>query len=91
MYVYIVKRTQIYLTDEADTALAELSAKTGRTKSQLIREAIDATYLRRAGRDELRRALAASAGAWRGRERGDAYVERLRGGRLARLHQAADG
>jgi predicted transcriptional regulator len=86
MYVCIVKRTQIYLTHEEDVALERLAADTGRTKSQLIRQAIDATYLHGATRGRLRRAIRGSAGAWKGRESGAAYVERLRGGRLARVH-----
>lgn len=34
-------RTQIYLTEQEQTALRGLSSKTGKTQSQLIREAID--------------------------------------------------
>ena len=38
---YIVRRTQIYLDEEQDRRLAERARATGRTKSDLIREAVD--------------------------------------------------
>jgi hypothetical protein len=34
-------RTQIYLTEQEQRALRELSQRTGRTQSELIREAVD--------------------------------------------------
>lgn len=40
-----MKRTQIYLDEEHDEMLAARAAETGRTKSGLIREAID-RYMR---------------------------------------------
>ena len=46
MYTYIVDRTQIYLTPEESAALERESIATGKTKSQLIREAIDAEVRR---------------------------------------------
>lgn len=81
-----MNRTQIYLSDEEEKALEREARATGRTKSRLIRDAIDHVYL--GGRDaaEVLRALGRSAGAWRRRETGAAYVERLRSGRLARIH-----
>lgn len=51
VWSYIVKRTQIYLDEEQDRILAARAVDTGRTKSQLIREAID-TYL---GRSDMTR------------------------------------
>jgi predicted DNA-binding protein len=36
-----VKRTQIYLEEEQDRFLGQRAAETGRTRSDLIREAID--------------------------------------------------
>jgi len=94
MYVYIMterkddrdgyQRTQIYLTARETSALDALAGRTGRTRSQLIREAIDAVYLRRPESAEAERALRETAGAWRGRrEDGASLVEKLRGGRLA--------
>jgi predicted transcriptional regulator len=38
---YIMRRTQIYLDEEQDRRLAEHALATGRTKSDLIREAVD--------------------------------------------------
>lgn len=87
MYTYIMERTQIYLTRRETAALAKLAKATGRTRSQLIREAITAQYLTQADGDELAAALEATAGLWSNRtESGEAYVERVRAGRLARLH-----
>lgn len=86
MYTYIVKRTQIYLTVRQSELLDAITEKTGRTRSDLIREAIDDKY--RPSRD-VKPALAAlkqSAGSWARRETGAAYVERIRAGRLSKLH-----
>ena len=88
MYMYIMRRTQIYLTEELDAVLERVARATGVTKSQLIRDAIEEKFLRTAGPSELLRALGSSAGSWRRRETGEAYVDRLRTGRLARLHAA---
>ena len=88
--LYIMRRTQIYLTDEQGLLLEGRSRATGQSISQLIREAIEGTYLRaratsRADRVRLARK---AAGAWTTcAESGEAYVERIRAtGRLARLH-----
>jgi predicted DNA-binding protein len=85
MYIYIVERTQIYLTRRESSTLARLAKETGRTRSQLIREAIAAQYVLSADAEALTAALDATAGLWSDRtETGEAYVERLRTGRLAR-------
>lgn len=88
--LYIVRRTQIYLTDEEAQVLARRRKATGRTLSDLIRAAIDAAYLRRRTPDRQRMVATAraTAGAWASfPETGKEYVERIRGsGRLARLH-----
>ncbi len=86
MYMYIMVRTQIYLSDDAAKALEREARATGRTKSRLIRDAIDRVYLGGKGASDVLRSLERSAGAWRRRESGAAYVERLRSGRLARIH-----
>src|SRR5207253_630414 len=81
---YPMSRTQIYLTARETEALDYLASATGRTRSQLIREAIDAHFHLATDADAIKRALDRSAGAWRGRrDDGAAYVERLRSGRLA--------
>jgi predicted transcriptional regulator len=85
MYTYIMERTQIYLTRRETSTLARLAKATGRTRSQLIREAIAAQYLASSDGEAIRAALAATAGLWADRpETGAAYVRRLRRGRLAR-------
>lgn len=84
MYTYIMERTQIYLTRRESATLAKLSKQTGRTRSQLVREAIAAQYLGSADTAELSAVLEATAGLWADRtESGAAYVRRLRRGRLA--------
>jgi len=89
MYVYIMERTQIYLTGEETRALDARAKESGRSKSQLIREAIDEAYLTvKRDRKALLRDIRAAAGAWKGRrESGAEYVDRLRPGRLSRLHK----
>ncbi|HET7026449.1 MAG TPA: CopG family transcriptional regulator [Candidatus Limnocylindrales bacterium] len=88
MYTYIVERTQIYLTRRESTVLARLSKQTGRTRSQLIREAIATQYLAGPDATELEEALAQTQGLWADRtETGEQYVERIRSGRLARLYE----
>lgn len=91
MYIYIVERTQIYLTKRESTALAKAARETGLTKSQLIRDAIEAKYLTTQN-EELVDALKRTAGLWADRtETGEEYVERIRrGGRLERLYREAD-
>ena len=88
---YIMRRTQIYLSDEQGRALEQRSHAVGRTVSALIRDAIDETYGRRPASSHADRAETArrSAGAWTDRtESGAQYVRRLRGRkRLAHLHR----
>lgn len=89
MYTYIVRRTQIYLSDADDAVLDRLARQTGRTRSQLIRSAIGAAYLQKPSSDAMARAILATAGAWKGRGRvnGQEWVERRRRGtRLSKLH-----
>jgi predicted DNA-binding protein len=95
MYTYTVNRTQIYLTPEEAAALERESIKTGKTKSQLIREAIDATYDVRPSLEAFLAALHAAAGIWKDRPDGDPseYIEagrRIEQERLERLLGNAD-
>ena len=87
---YIMRRTQIYLTAEQGRLLEGRSRATGRTISQLIRDAIDAAYAsgRQLTRAERVRLARRTAGAWTEfAETGAEYVDQIRGaGRLARLH-----
>jgi predicted transcriptional regulator len=88
MYTYTMQRTQIYLTKREAAALDRAARETGQTRSRLIRDAIEARYLTDADQDAVVAALEASAGIWADRtETGEQYVERVRPGRLARLHR----
>ncbi len=79
---YIVKRTQIYLEESQDERLANRAAAAGTTKSDLIREAVDA-YLS-GSEDEgahllaFRVAVRAAAGIVPRLPSGKRYVEELR-------------
>jgi hypothetical protein len=88
--VYIVRRTQIYLTDDQGRLLESRARATGQTVSALIRAAIDGAYARgrMPSRAERARVARRTAGAWAEfPESGASFVERIRGGRrLARLH-----
>jgi len=81
MYHYIMQRTQISLTTAERDALDAEVARTGRSMSALIRDAIAQTYgVRRSVEDDLA-ALDAGFGSWGNRELdGAQWVERLRSG-----------
>lgn len=80
--LYIVRRTQIYLDEDQDRRLAERARATGRTKSDLIREALN--YLLDAPLSEeeelarFRAAASAAFGIAPYLEDGATYVRRLR-------------
>ncbi len=82
---YIVQRTQIYLTPREAAALDAAARRTGHSRSHLIREAIETVYLGEADVSAQLDALERSAGVWADRvDDGEATVERLRPGALAR-------
>jgi hypothetical protein len=86
MYTYIMQRTQISLTSEERQALDAESARTGKSLSALIREAVERSYgLSRSSDDDLD-LMRQSFGSWSNRdEDGASTVERLRSGsRLVR-------
>ena len=86
--IYIMRRTQIYLSEEQGRLLEHRSKTTGETVSQLIRSAIDEAYRRPHSASRIDRVQIArrTAGAWRDHpESGSEYSERLRSGaRLTR-------
>ncbi len=59
-------RTQIYLTESEQERLQKLSRQTGRSQSELIREAIDG-YLDNTQPVDALEILSRTAGIWRGR------------------------
>jgi hypothetical protein len=80
-------RTQISLSELEKRTLDELSARTGRSISALIRAAVDVMYLEQRSVEADLAAIDAAFGAWKDRDfDGAEYVERLRsGGRLREL------
>lgn len=79
-----MRRTQILLTDEARRLLDAESARTGRSISELIRDAIAQTYSNEYDSESDLAAIEGAFGAWGEREpAGAIYVTGLRsGGRL---------
>jgi predicted DNA-binding protein len=79
---YIATRTQIYLHEQQDRRLTARSRQLGRTKSSLIREAIDAYLAPVASEAEalarLRAAVKEATGAASHLPNGAQYVEELR-------------
>lgn len=59
-------RTQIYLTETEQQALRVLSRRTGRSQSELIRQAID-SMLAQAQPTDRRSLLQQARGLWQGR------------------------
>lgn len=81
-------RTQISLTVEERRLLDREAARTGRSISALIRDAVSTTYGPGRDADADLRAIDTALGAWGERDfDGEAYVERLRSG--SRLDRAA--
>jgi predicted transcriptional regulator len=63
----IMNRTQIYLNPEQQKALKAMAARTGRTQSELIRDAID-RFVGQRKATERATVIKRSAGLWKGRE-----------------------
>lgn len=78
-------RTQISLTVEERRLLDREAARTGRSISALIRDAVSWRYGPETDADADLHAIDAALGAWKDREiDGEEYVERLRSGRRLR-------
>lgn len=80
--IYIMRRTQIYLDEAQHERLGKRARASGTTKSDLIREAVDA-YLAGPATEKtelaaFRAAVRASAGSARRLPKGRRYVEELR-------------
>lgn len=74
-----MQRTQISLTAEDRRVLDAEAARTGRSISALIRDAVTKTYGHQRDAERDARAIDAALGAWRDRELdGETYVEGLR-------------
>ncbi len=87
MYGYIMQRTQISLTEEDRSVLDAEAARTGRSISALIRDAVAHTYGFRRDAEQDVQAIDGAVGAWHDREiDGETYVEGIRSG--DRLRQA---
>lgn len=83
-----MNRTQISLTAQERRLLDAEAARTGRSMSALIRDAVVRTYGSQRDTDADLRAIDAALGAWESRDvDGQGYVERLRSG--GRLEEAA--
>jgi hypothetical protein len=81
MYTYIMQRTQISLTAAGRQALNAEAARTGKSLSALIRDAVETVYgTWRSSADDLD-LMRQSFGSWADRkEDGASMVERLRSG-----------
>jgi len=87
MHSDAVHRTQIYLDDHEVALLSQESARTGASRSELIRRAVRTQYGVHTPEDRLA-ALRASAGTWSDRPgTGAEYVEELRSDLGQRLEQ----
>ena len=80
-------RTQISLTREERSALDAAAARTGRSVSALIRDAVDAFYVAERSSDDDVATMRRAFGSWSDRELDSArWIDQLRSG--SRLQQS---
>ena len=86
---YIMIRTQISLSAEDKRALDEAAARTGRSMSALIREAVQNVYgSERSAVDDIA-AMREAFGCWRVRDLdGATWADRLRSGSRLQQHSS---
>jgi hypothetical protein len=76
-----MQRTQISLTREERRALDAEAARTGRSISALIRDAVETVYGVERSTDDDLASMRRAFGSWKDRELdGEAWVDRLRSG-----------